>query len=80
MEREAAISPEDILVDYDHPHGRLKGVKLSNLLSTPVESSRRIMVISSPRTTDGQSLDWKQLRERTKKGDLIDQRIRWSPD
>ena len=75
MEREATIDPENVLVDYYHPHGRIEGVKISDLLSTPVEFSRPVMAISSPRCTDGQPLDWKQLRKRTKKGDLVDYRI-----
>jgi len=78
MTPEAAISPEEILVDYEHPHGRLEGVKLSDLLSTPAESSRPVMQVSFPRNTEGQPLDWKLLRKRTKNGDLIDARIRWS--
>ena len=78
MKYEAVISPDKIFVDYDHPHGFLQGVCLADLLLSPSEESRSRIEVSCPRNSAGEKLDWKQLRKRTKKGDLLDSRIHWS--
>ena len=78
---ENTIDPADIVVDYDHPHGRLVGVTLSEILITPIEGTRKIISISNPRTKTGVSLNMKSLKQRTKSGgDLQDTRIQWSHD
>ncbi|MDA0814420.1 MAG: hypothetical protein O3C21_18760 [Verrucomicrobia bacterium] len=54
---EDTIDPADIVVDYDHPHGRLVGVTLSEILRTPIEGTRKILSISNPRTNAGDALN-----------------------
>ena len=78
---EDSIDASNVVVDYDHPHGRLVGVPLSEILSTPAEGARKILSISNPRTSAGDSLNLKSLKQRTMRGgDLEDPRINWSHD
>jgi hypothetical protein len=78
---EDSIEPADIVVDYDHPHGRIVGVTLAEILKTPHEGTRKFLSICNPRTSTGHSLDQKYLKRRTKRGgDLEETRIIWSKD
>ncbi|MES2661500.1 MAG: hypothetical protein V4689_22970 [Verrucomicrobiota bacterium] len=78
---EDSIEPADIVVDYDHPHGRIVGITLSEILKTPNEGTRKFLTICNPRTSGGHSLNLKYLKRRTKSGgDLEGTRILWSQD
>ena len=70
-------SHKNIVVDYDHPHGLLANVPISDLQASSRERTRPFMTLLNPRCIDcGKALDKLDLEQRINQdGDLYDERF-----
>lgn len=69
----------EVLVDYDHPAGTLRGVEVADLQASDPASTRPVMVLCGPRCKAcRQPLSQPALKARTRcGGDLFDVRFKW---
>jgi hypothetical protein len=70
---------DDVLVEYDHPHGVIPDVAVRDLQASPTQSTRPIMCLRNARCAScGFPLAIRSLELRTAPGgDLHDPRFRW---
>jgi hypothetical protein len=68
---------EDIVVDYDHPHGLIRNVAIRELQASPKELTRPFMTLLNPRCgICGKDLLEADLTQRLQRdGDLYDERF-----
>jgi hypothetical protein len=70
---------ENVIVDYEHPHGLIRDVAVKDLRLKPKEQSRPIMILLNPRCKlCGKSLSKQDIEDRLQQnGDLCDSRFRF---